>query len=236
MNIGVINLSAELGDSYLEAFKNNDINVTALTAESFEKEISGFDGVIICENGVLDAARTASILLKLKESTNTRVWVFSSNLQKIMRTVYLQLDALGIISEDYEPEELQLIISNNLLKSTEGDSCTDNQLKTSNLGKEDNNNVQLIPRNNSVKINNQEEIPLTRLEYKTMELLYEHRNNTVAYKELFEVIWGKGFNNQNYRVANLIFHLREKIENDSVSPILIRTVRSKGYMLSLKSK
>lgn len=235
MNVGVVNLSSEFGKSYLEAFKENDINVTTLNLESFEKEITGFDGVVICENSAKDTARTCSILLKLKERANTHIWVFSSNLPKIMRTVYLQLGVLGIISEECEPEELQLIISNYLLRSDKSSYCIGDQFGTVDLDGFGDENIQLIPRNHSVKINNQEEIPLTRLEYKAMELLYEHVNNTVLYKELFEAIWGEGFDIQNnYRVANLIFHLREKIEDNSVSPLLIRTVRSQGYMLSLK--
>lgn len=235
MNVGVINLSVEFGDSYLEALKKNEIDIAALTIEDFEKELPEFDGMIICEDGEQDTARTCSILLKLKENSNTPVWVFSLNLQKVMRTVYLQLGALGVLAEEYEPEELQLTISNNLIRSRNHSCCELEQPKAMELQKAESEDLKLIPRNHSVKINGRKEIPLTRLEYKTMELLYEHKNNTVAYKELFEAIWGEGFNNQNYRVANLIFHLREKIEEDSVSPVLIRTVRSKGYMLNLEA-
>lgn len=235
MNLGVINLSVEFGKSYSEALLKNGITLTTLGIEEFEEKIPTLDGMIICEDGKQDTARTCSILLNLKENASTYVWVFSSNLQKIMRTVYLQLGASGVVSEDYEPEELRLTISNNLTKSKVRNCCSTDQSKMTGQEKAEGEEMELIPRNHSVKINGRKEIPLTRLEYKTMELLYQHKNKTVAYKELFEAIWGEGFNNQNYRVANLIFHLREKIEEDSISPVLIRTVRSKGYMLSLET-
>lgn len=233
MKIGVINLSTEFGESYLKAFKKNGINVTTLTVGNFENEIVGLNGVIICEDSTQDTAHTCSILLKLKATTNVRTWVFSSNFQKVMRSVYLQLGVLGVVSEEYEPDELQLVISNHFSRSDESIFFVENQTA---IGQEKTraDNVQLISRNHSVKINGLKEIPLTRLEYQVMELLYEHKNNTVSYKELFEGLWGEGFSNQNYRVANLIFHLREKIADSSGSPLWIRTVRSKGYMLSLE--
>lgn len=113
--------------SYLEEFQKNSINLTTLTVESFENEITRFDGVIICENSAQDTAYTCNILLKLKESTNVCVWVFSSEIQKVMRTIYLQLGVLGIISEKYEPDELQMIISNHLTRSSKRDFYTGDQ-------------------------------------------------------------------------------------------------------------
>ncbi|MBP1047591.1 winged helix-turn-helix transcriptional regulator [Enterococcus sp. BWM-S5] len=233
MKAGIINLSIELDKSYSDELQKNDINVVPLTMDDFEQKISELDAVIIHENAAVDTAQTCSILLKLKENSDAYVWVFSSSSQKIMRTVYLQLGALGIISDDCEEAELQLIISNSLSKKKgieedRADVPCDVDASTDEVEK-----LKLIPRNHSVKIQGKKEIPLTKLEYKTLELLYENKNNTVTYKELFEVIWKEKFTNQNYRVANLVFHLREKIEANSVSPISIRTVRSKGYMLDL---
>ncbi|MBL1228264.1 winged helix-turn-helix domain-containing protein [Enterococcus sp. BWB1-3] len=242
MNVGVISLSIKLEESYSEELKKNDINVVSLTIEDFEKRESECDGLIICEDAVKDMARTCSILLKLKKKPNALVWIFSPNLQKSMRSIYLQLGALGTMSEDYESGELQLFIANNLNKHKVSrvygiDYSTLSEETTAATKK-----IQLIPRNQSVKINGEREILLTRLEYKTIELLYERKNSTVTYKELFKLIWNEGFNdekhqvanNEKHRVANLVFRLREKIEADVVKPEIILTVRSQGYMLSLK--
>ncbi|EHQ9041231.1 winged helix-turn-helix domain-containing protein, partial [Enterococcus faecalis] len=38
---------------------------------------------------------------------------------------------------------------------------------------------------------------------------------------------------RNYKIANAIFHIRNKIEKNPKIPRFIKTVRSKGYMLSL---
>lgn len=233
MNAGVINLSVELSKSYSEELQKNDINVIPLTMDDFEQKVAELDAVIIRENALEDTAQTCSILLKLKENSDVHVWVFSSSSQKVMRTVYLQLGALGIISDDCEEDELQLIISNSLRKKKRSKNNARGSFSETETNQEEIDRLKLIPRNHSVKIHGKKEIPLTKLEYKTLELLYKNKNNTVTYGDLFEEVWEEKFTNQNYRVANLVFHLREKIEDNSVSPIFIRTVRSKGYMLDL---
>ncbi|MBP1046738.1 response regulator transcription factor [Enterococcus sp. BWM-S5] len=234
MCVGVINLSVEFEDSYSEALRQNDNPVVLLTSDNFEKGVSECDGVIICEDSAQDTARTCSILLKLKETSDVSVWVLSSNLQKVIKTVYLKLGALDVLLDDYEAEDLALIVSNSLNKIKTNQSCEVEEPAVNDDDSSSTKGLRMIPRNHSVKIDGRKEIPLTRLEYKTMELLYRFQNNTVTYEELFESIWGEGFNNHNYRVANLIFHLRGKLEDDAVNPMLIRTVRSKGYMLDLK--
>lgn len=237
MNTGVIDLSEDFDALYSEELKKNNIHVVPLTIENYEQKAIGLDAIIVRENSLKDTAKTCNILIKLRERTNALVWVFPTSSQKLVRTIYLELGAVGIIPEDCEANELQLIISNNLEKKKKGNDKVfgnENTLSSSECeGYEYSKELQLVPRNHSVRIVGKGEIPLTRLEYKIMDILYKNMNNAVSYEELYEAIWGKEFNNQNYRVANLIFHLRGKIERSSVNPEYIRTVRSKGYMLDL---
>lgn len=235
MNVGIINLSVNFADSYSEELKKNNINVIQLSLDDFEQQVSGVDAIIISENPAEDAVKTCSILLKLKEKPDAYVWIFSSNVQKVVRTVYLQLGALGVFSEEYDENELQLIISNSLSKGNERilerRAATANAVSTDVYEEKKEGRFELIPRNFSVKIDGSKEIPLTRLEYKMMEALNSHKNRTVSYEELSEEVWGETLTNETYRITNLVFHLRKKIEDDSVHPTVIRTIRSKGYML-----
>lgn len=232
MNIGIINLSVDFGETYSEVLRKNDNQVTIMTIDNFEKKIFECDGVIICEDTEQDARHTCSILAKLKERTAAPVWIFSSNFQKIMRFVYLELGSLGVLTDDYEIGELKLIIYNTLNKLKVNHICEVIPAMMNNELDVDKKIFQLIPANRSIKID-KEEILLTRLEYKAIELLYGHRNTVVTYKELSESIWKKESNIKNNQVANLIFNLRKKINDDAFAPILIHTVRSEGYMLNL---
>lgn len=232
MKAGIINLSAELAASYSKTLEKNNIHVIPLTIEDFEHKLPELDAVIVRENAATDTVRTCSILLRLKEETNADVWVFSSAPQKITRTVYLQLGALGILSEDCDEEELQLIISNSFYrkrekKTIEAKETLDQQ--SEQLAQK----LKLIPQNHGVQILGEREITLTTLEYKVIHLLYSNQNTVVTYREIYERVWQKKYNNQKYRVANLIYHLREKMEHNSTNAAFIRTIRSKGYMLDL---
>ena len=55
----------------------------------------------------------------------------------------------------------------------------------------------------------------------------------IKYEELYKNVWKDTANERKYRVANVIFHLRKKIEQDVNKPQYIKTIRSKGYMLTV---
>lgn len=232
VNTGIISLSDSLAEPYSEELMKHNMNVMPLTMENFEQYIDQLDAVIIRENPEQDVRHTCQLLVKIKESSDAFVWVFSPNTPVSMRIVYLQLGAVGVISDNCNADELQLIISNSVHKrKKQKHSSLDTETDQTDVDKEKKKLVELIPRNSSIKIDGMKEIPLTKLEYRAIDFLYKNTNAAVTYQEIFETVWEKEFDNKNYRVANLIFHLREKIEKDASNPILIQTVRSKGYML-----
>ncbi|MGC6769779.1 winged helix-turn-helix domain-containing protein [Enterococcus sp. LJL51] len=238
MNLGVITLSADISDKYVENLKKNQINVVSLTDENFNTYINSLDAVVIRENPAEDVSNTCSLLLKLKEYSGIFVWVFSSDSAKIMRSVYLQLGAVGIIPEDSDSEEFRLTITNSLYRKQEHPDNNEGKRteKSVSVTPTSDKTLELIPRNFSINVKGKGEIPLTRLEYHAMETLYKYINSAVTYKELYEEVWDGEFDekNSNYKVANLIFHLREKLEGKSTPFVYIKTVRSKGYMLVIK--
>ncbi|MDN3193933.1 winged helix-turn-helix domain-containing protein, partial [Enterococcus faecalis] len=65
------------------------------------------------------------------------------------------------------------------------------------------------------------------------EKLFKHAGQTITYEELYKNVWKDTANERKYRVANVIFHLRKKIEQDVNKPQYIKTIRSKGYMLTV---
>lgn len=72
-----------------------------------------------------------------------------------------------------------------------------------------------------------------KIEFFTIEYLYKHAGQTITYEELYKNVWKDTANERKYRVANVIFHLRKKIEQDVNKPQYIKTIRSKGYMLTV---
>lgn len=76
-------------------------------------------------------------------------------------------------------------------------------------------------------------IYLTKLEFCFLDLLISHRGTVVTYEEIYHALWQKKLN-MNYsiqaRISNLAFLVRKKVEDAPQKPMLIKTIRSIGYM------
>lgn len=79
---------------------------------------------------------------------------------------------------------------------------------------------------------NEREIPLSALEYRLLLVLLNHQGEVLSRNRLLEEIWdivGDYVNDNTLTVY--IKRLRDKIEDDPVSPTIIKTIRGLGYML-----
>ena len=76
-----------------------------------------------------------------------------------------------------------------------------------------------------------EEIPLSKLEYRLLLYLIEHKNHILSKDQILEKIWdsnGKYVDNNTLSVN--ISRLRTKIEDDASNPVHIKTVHGIGYI------
>ena len=74
-----------------------------------------------------------------------------------------------------------------------------------------------------------EEARLAALDFKILELFIQHPKRVWSRDQLLEKIWGLDFVGDTKTVDVHIRWLREKIEEEPSSPLLIRTVRGFGY-------
>ncbi|ALS36940.1 hypothetical protein ATZ35_07135 [Enterococcus rotai] len=72
-----------------------------------------------------------------------------------------------------------------------------------------NSRLQLFPESLSVCLDNQQNIQLMPLEFATLAILKKNADTVLTYDELFQAIWTDGEKNKQYRLNNLIFHLRK---------------------------
>ncbi len=73
------------------------------------------------------------------------------------------------------------------------------------------------------------EIPLTAREVGILRWLYRHRNRSVSRAELLEQVWATVATLQTRTVDMTIAKLRQKIERDPTTPVIIVTVTGVGY-------
>lgn len=227
-NIGVNQPTEDFEHTYIENLSNSKCNLIQVDSENMDAIISNLDGVFLKEDTNQNIGKICGLIMKIKEKSNPLIWVFSEEPSSIQKIIYLQMGADGAFTGEDEPEAINLIINNSLKRYYQ-----EKQVEVIEKPAEHIHGIELIPHNLSIKFSDStEEIALTRLEFQLMQLLCNNYLKGVSYQEIHEHIWQKPYKNNKYKVANLVFHLRSKLEKSGVEPTLIRTVRSKGYMLS----
>ncbi|MGL4694807.1 winged helix-turn-helix domain-containing protein [Enterococcus larvae] len=225
--VSVINVSGEIEQSYIEELEKNEHNVRSVASDDIDSAIEKTDIIIIYNEIQQNMSEVCRLILKIREEADSSLWVFSKKNSETDRILYLQLGANNNIDGECPPEELQLIIKNETaLKSVTSGFMKDRIQTENSIGSK----VQLNAKNQSVLSSDGREIELTKLEYKMMEIL-NSTDETVGYKELYTQLWSSYQKHSKARIANLVFHLRTKFQENGVLDIDIKTVRSQGYRL-----
>ena len=146
------------------------------------------------------------------------------------------LVALSIGGDDYikKPYSLSVLLAKvkvtlRRIEQNRAGQNGESVLQASQPENEGNASIRLDPSTMSVYMG-ERKIPLKAKEFALLQCLYDRRNTIVTKAELFEQVWGDSF----YSDGTLNVHirkLREKLEEDSNRPKLIKTIWGTGYML-----
>ena len=227
--LGYLTVQPTEENEHLNYLTNKGWNLTTIDINEQMENYENLDAIIVFEETM---PITCCWLMELKKFVSAPIYLLSKANDSHSNIVYLQLGIEACFQMKMEPEELYFTLINLLTNyAKKGKSLLERGIET--IQKK---GLELIPRNLSVSIAGGKEIPLTKKEYQALELLYNNPCKTISYEEFKEKLWvlEPDIDNKNYRIANLIFHLRNKIETNIADPKFIKTVRSKGYMLDLK--
>ena len=88
-------------------------------------------------------------------------------------------------------------------------------------------------RRDSISISEQER---SLIDYMSRKNYYnQNQPSACEYDELIQAVWGNdSFNRDSKAINNLVWRIRDKIEFDSGEPQFLKTVRGRGYILSIK--
>lgn len=227
-NIGFVLLGNTDEQKYIDLLKGNQLHMHPINKNEVAETIGNYDGIIIHEQQSQNIGMICELIILLKKKQDIFIWVVSKRENKMNHIVYLQLGADSIFDNECDPEECQLMIINAFNRYNRVHNLTENDTrKVASIPE-----IQLRPCNFSVLLDG-EEINLTKLEFKTIEFLQTKQGVAVSYEEIYKNVWENDGNDKQYRVSNLIFHLRQKIERDAAHPKYIKTIRSKGYKLTI---
>ncbi|WP_236671864.1 winged helix-turn-helix domain-containing protein [Enterococcus sp. BWB1-3] len=225
---------------YIDSILDNQLYKFRKLDEEEFSDLSSLEGIVLEETSATDVSWVCNLLMKIREKSDVLVWVLSPNtaVPKTMRIVYLQLGADGVVDSSNDLDEFSLIVKNALerhkmmeFSTIEGTQVINESDSVSRKKNEAETNFELLPKNLSVRLKDGKEIDLTKLEFMTIQYLHKHAKETVTYEELYENVWKESGKLCKYRVSNMIFHLRRKIETDEKDPKYIKNVRSMGYKL-----
>ena len=86
-------------------------------------------------------------------------------------------------------------------------------------------------------LKDKQEVELTALEYKILVMLFENRGKIIKREQILSYIWDNEENFVNDNTLTVyIKRIREKIENDSNRPEIIKTVRGLGYKIERQGR
>lgn len=205
----------------------------ALNEQSFslieiteKKQIDLLDGLVISLEKSSGYVKALQWLIDLQEDHPLFIWILNGENDSELTKLYPHLSknsVIEIIPSDQGFEMLGIVIKNALNYK--------NQLLNSTRPKKASDSHSLDASKLSLVVHDKI-IALTRKEFKIIELLYENLGNVVTYDEINEVIYGgtTGQELEKYRVANFIFHIRNKLKGQPYFEIEI--IRTKGYLLT----
>ncbi|MGX7244372.1 winged helix-turn-helix domain-containing protein [Enterococcus quebecensis] len=231
--IGFLTSEETTNGTHTNCLKKKGWEVTLIKKANPIEGETQFDAILIHED---DMATTCGWLIELTQKIKVPIYLLSKEDDSHANVVYLQLGGEICFSSKIDPEEFLITLNNLLARVT----VNKQQVKVGNHLKKDNSGLDsdfvLVPNNLAVIIDGEEEISLTRKEFQAMEILYNNPGRAISYEEFKETLWESetDIEDKNYRIANTVFHLRSKIEQNTTKPRFIKTVRSKGYMFKVR--
>jgi len=158
---------------------------------------------------------------KVKEKGNYPVIFLTAFDDEVNVVMGLDLGADDYISKPFRLRELMARIKSVLRRYSKDQNETVTKIK------------DLIINTNEAKVyKNGVEIELTAMEYRLLLILMNNRGIVLSRNQLLENMWDVSgdFVNDN-TLTVYIKRLRDKIEEDAVNPVYIKTVRGLGYLM-----
>lgn len=204
-----------------------------LSGEGY-KPLKAYDGMealdILSENEVhlmildimmpkLDGIRT---LLKLRESRNIPVILLSAKSEDVDKILGLTAGADDYVTKPFNPSELMARVKSQLRRFT----------TLGSIGKQNGeiliDGLCVNTENKTVKVDG-ENVRLTPVEYKILELLVRNRGRVFSAEDIYSNVWNEqmlvGYNT----IAVHVRHIREKIEINPKEPKYLKVVWGIGY-------
>ena len=163
-------------------------------------------------------------LMKLRESQNIPVILLSAKSEESDKVVGLNLGADDYITKPFNPSELIARVRSHLRRYTRlgAIAASPTQIEIGGLS--------LDTEKKAVWVDG-DEVRLTKIEYKILELLATHRGRVFSSDEIYRAVWKEDTVVGDNTIAVHIRHIREKIEINPKDPRYLKVVWGIGYKI-----
>jgi DNA-binding response OmpR family regulator len=193
-------LTAGRGDDALTLVEREPVDLVVL-----DVMLPGIDGLEVCQR--IRAEYTVPIIM------------LSARGEELDKVLGLELGADDYVTKPFSPRELVSRVKANLRRGRLEDEHED-ALRFAD--------IEIDPVARSV-VRDGEDVNLTLSEFEILLKLARSPRRVFTRQELMDHLWKGTFYGDLRSVDVHVRHLRQKIERDASSPVLIKTVRGVGY-------
>lgn len=206
-----------------------------LSGENFAvlKAYNGIDALdILAENEVhliildimmpqMDGIKT---LMKLRESKNIPVILLSAKSEDSDKILGLTAGADDYVTKPFNPSELVARVKSQIRRYTSLGSIEKHKGEIVISG------LYINTDNKTVKVDG-EDVRLTPIEYKILELLAKNKGRVFSAEEIYQSVWNEDSIVGDNTIAVHVRHIREKIEINPKEPKYLKVVWGIGYKI-----
>ena len=165
------------------------------------------------------------VIKRIRKISNVPVIILSAKNQDADKILGLNLGADDYVAKPFNPLELVARINAQIRRFYDFGGSKEKQDEKVIIGE-----LMLDQRECKLYKKNRE-IDLTYMEYKLLKLFMTEPGRVFTKAQIFELVWENEYYYTDNTVVVYISKLRDKIEDDSKNPQLIKTVRGLGYRL-----
>lgn len=169
----------------------------------------------------LDGIKT---LMKLRESRNIPVILLSAKSEDADKILGLAAGADDYVTKPFNPSELMARVKSQLRRYTTLGSIEKKKERIVIGG-------MCINTENRIVSVDGDDVRLTPIEYKILELLAKNRKRVFSADEIYRKVWGEENIVGDKTIAVHVRHIREKIEINPKEPQYIKVVWGIGYKI-----
>ncbi len=209
-NDGYTVLKAYNGEECLKCLdSNSDIKIIVL-----DIMMPDIDGLEVCR--------------RIRRISNIPIIMLSAKAEDMDKIIGFGTGADDYMTKPFNPLELLARVKSQLRRYTN----IDNNINVV----EDNNEIEIeggliINKSAHTVIKYDVQINLTPIEFDILYLLATNKGKVFATDEIFELVWNEKVYEVNNTVMVHIRRLREKIEDDTKNPKILKTVWGVGYKI-----